>query len=63
MHIGFGGQARRKETIGRFARRWEDNNKMNLRKIGWGVMDGTDLAQNIDRWRALVNTVMNLRFP
>jgi hypothetical protein len=36
---------------------------MKLREIGWGVMDWIDLAQDIDQWRALVNTVMNLRFP
>jgi hypothetical protein len=36
---------------------------MNLREIGWDVMDWIDLAQDRDRWRALVNTVMNLRVP
>jgi hypothetical protein len=35
--------------------------KMDLREIGWGGMDWIDLAQDRDRWRALVNTVMNLR--
>jgi hypothetical protein len=35
----------------------------NLRKIGWGGMDWIDLAQDGDQWRALVNTVMNLRVP
>jgi hypothetical protein len=34
---------------------------MDLREIGWGVMDWIDLAQDSDRWRALVNTVMKLR--
>jgi hypothetical protein len=42
---------------------WEDNGKMDLREIGWGGMDWTDLAQDRDQWRALVNTVMNLRVP
>jgi hypothetical protein len=37
-----------------------DNIKMNLREIGWGVMDWIDLAQDKDQWRALVNTVMNI---
>jgi hypothetical protein len=40
-----------------------DNIKMDLREIGWGGMDWIDLAQGRDKWRALVNTVMNLRVP
>jgi hypothetical protein len=40
-----------------------DNIKMDLRKIGWGVMDWIDLAQDRDQWRALVNAVMKLRVP
>jgi hypothetical protein len=36
---------------------------MDLREIGWDDMDWIDLAQNRDKWRALVNTVMNLRVP
>jgi hypothetical protein len=40
-----------------------DNIKMHLREIGWVGMDSIDLAQDKDRWRALVNTVMNLRVP
>jgi hypothetical protein len=40
-----------------------DNIKMDLREIGWDGMDWTDLAQDRDRWRALVNAVMNLRVP
>jgi hypothetical protein len=42
-------------------RRWEDNIKMYLRVIGWGGMDWIHLSRDRDRWRALVNTVMNLR--
>jgi hypothetical protein len=42
---------------------WVDNIKMNLREIGWGGVDWTDLAQDRDQWRALVNTVINLRVP
>jgi hypothetical protein len=38
-----------------------DDIKMDLREIGWGGMDGIDLAQNRDQWRILVNTVMNIR--
>ena len=43
-------------------RRWEDNIKMDLREVGGGG-DWMELAQDRDRWRALVNTVMNLRVP
>jgi hypothetical protein len=44
-------------------RRWEDNIKMDLREVGWRGMDWINLAQDRDRWRALVNAVMNLRVP
>jgi hypothetical protein len=44
--------------LGRSGRRWGDNIKMDLQEVGW-----IDLAQDRDRWRALVNTVMNLRVP
>jgi hypothetical protein len=40
-----------------------DNIKMDLREIGWDGLDWIDLAQNREQWRALVNTVMNLRVP
>jgi hypothetical protein len=43
-------------------RRWEDNIKMDLQALGWG-MDWTELAQDRDRWRALVKVVMNPRVP
>jgi hypothetical protein len=49
--------------LGRPKRRWEDNIKMDLRERGWGGMDWIHLAQDGDQWRALVNTVMNLRVP
>jgi hypothetical protein len=42
-------------------RRWEDNITMDFRKVVWGDIDWIDLAQDRDRWRAVVNTVMNLR--
>jgi uncharacterized protein YebE (UPF0316 family) len=40
---------------------WENGIKMNLREIGWGVVEWIHLAQDRDRWRAVVNAVMNLR--
>ena len=43
--------------------RWEDNIKMDLQEVGGGCGDWMELAQNRDRWRALVNTVVNLRVP
>jgi hypothetical protein len=42
---------------------WEDNIKMDLGEIGFGDVDWINLAQDMDRWRALVNTVMSLRVP
>jgi len=49
--------------LGRPRHRWEDNIKMDLQEVGCGGIDWIDLAQNRDRWRALVNAAMNLRFP
>ena len=51
-----------KRTLGRPRRRWEDNIKMNLQEARWG-MDTIDLAQDRDRWRAVLTAVMNLRVP
>jgi hypothetical protein len=48
---------------GRSRHRWVDNIKIDLRDIGWDGMDWIHLAQDRDQWRALVNTVMNIRFP
>ena len=50
-----------KRSLGRPRRRWEDNIKMDLQEVGWGGIDWIDLAEDRDRWRALVNAVMNLR--
>jgi hypothetical protein len=52
-----------KRPLGRLRRRWVDNIKMDLREIGWDGVDWMELAQDRDQWRALVNTVMNLRDP
>jgi hypothetical protein len=50
-----------KGPLGRNRRRWEDNTKMELQEMGCGGMDWIELARDRDRWRALVNAVMNLR--
>jgi hypothetical protein len=57
------GKAKGKRPLGRPRRRWEDNIKIDLQEVGWVGMDWIDLAQDRDRWRALVNAVMNLRVP
>jgi len=51
------------ETLGRPRRRWEDNIKMDFQEVGGACGDWMELAQERDRWRALVSTVMNFRFP
>jgi hypothetical protein len=57
------GKPEGKRPLGRRRRRWEDNIRMDVRDLGWGGMDWIDLAQDRNQWRALVNTVMNLRVP
>jgi hypothetical protein len=57
------GRPEGRRPLGRLRRRWEDNIKMDLREIVFGDMDWIHLAQDRDRWRALVSTVMNLRVP
>jgi hypothetical protein len=52
-----------KRPLERPRHRWEDNIKLDPREIGWGGRDWIDVAQDMDQWRALVNTVMNLRVP
>ena len=49
--------------MGGLRRRWEDNIKMDLQEVGGGCGDWMELAQDRDRWRALVSTVMNFRVP
>jgi hypothetical protein len=49
--------------LGRPRRRWEDNIKMDLQEVGSGGMDWIEMAQDRDRWRALVNAVRNLGVP
>jgi len=57
------GKPEGKSPLGRPKCRWEDNIKMDLQEVGCGVMGWIDLAQDRDRWRALVSAVMNLRVP
>jgi hypothetical protein len=52
-----------KRPLGRPSRRWVDNIKIDLGEIGWDGRDWIELAQDRDQWRALVDTVMNLRVP
>ena len=51
-----------KRALGRPTRRWEDNIKMDLQVVEWD-MDWIKLAQDMDRWRVLMNVVMNFRVP
>ena len=62
VHRVLVGKPEGKRPLGRPRRRWEDNNKMDLPEMGV-VGDWMELAQGRDRWRTLVNTVMNLRVP
>ena len=57
------GKPEGKTPLGRTRHRWEDNIKMDLQEVGCGGMDWIKLAQDRDRWRALVNAVMNLQVP
>ena len=57
------GKPEGKRPMGRPRRRWGNNIKMDLQEVGGGCGDWMELAQDRDRWRALVSTVMNLRVP
>jgi hypothetical protein len=57
------GEPEGKRPLGRPRRRWVDNIKMDLLERGWGGVDWVGLAEDRDRWRALVNAAMNLRVP
>jgi hypothetical protein len=57
------GESERRRPLGRPRRRWVDNIRMHLVEVGRGDVDWIGLAQDRDRWRALVNSVLNLRVP
>ena len=57
------GKPEEKRSLGKPRRGWEDNIKMDLQEVECGVVNWIDLAQDRDRWRALVNAVMNIRVP
>jgi hypothetical protein len=52
-----------RRPLGKPRRRWENNIKMDLREVGWVGMNWIELARDRDRWRTLVNALMNLRVP
>jgi hypothetical protein len=57
------GKPEGKRPLGRLRHSWEDNIKMDLQEVGCGGMDRIELAQDRDRWQALLNAVLNLRVP
>ena len=57
------GKPERKRPLGKPRRKWEDNIKMDLQEVGCGGMDWIEVAQDRDRWRVLVNAVINIRLP
>jgi hypothetical protein len=58
-----GGEPEGRGPLGRPRLRWEDNIKMDVQEVGGGCGDWMELAQDMDRWRALVNTVRDFRVP
>ena len=63
VHKGLVGKPEGKRLLGRTRRRWEDNIKMDLQAVRRGCGDWMELAQDRDRWRPLMSTVMNFRVP
>ena len=63
VHRVLVGKPEGKRPLGRPRRRWEDNIKMDLQEVRGGCGDWIELAEDMDRWRALVSTVRNLRIP
>jgi len=63
VHRVLGGKLEGKMPLGRTRRKWEDNTKMDLQEVGGGRGEWMELAQDRDRWRALVGTVKDFRVP
>lgn len=63
VHRDIVGKIEEKRPLGRLRHRWEDNINIDLQEVGYSGMDWIYLAQNMDRWRALVNAVINLLVP
>ena len=63
VHRVLVGKTEGKRPLGKPRRRWEDNIKIDLQEVGGDCGDWMELAQDRDRWRALVSTVMNLGVP
>jgi hypothetical protein len=57
------GKPEEKSPLGRTIRKWVDNIMMDLGEVGWGDVDWIGLAQDRNRWRAVVDSVLNLRVP
>jgi hypothetical protein len=57
------GKPEGKRPLGRPRRRWLDNIRMDLREVGWSDVDWIGLAKDRNRWRGVVNSVLNLRVP
>jgi hypothetical protein len=57
------GKPEGKKPLGRPRSKWMDSVKMDFRETGWGGMDWIDLAQDMDQWKAIVQTVMSFRVP
>jgi len=63
MYRVFVGKPEGRKPLGRTSRRWVDNIRLDLQEVGCGYIDWIGLAQDRDRWRTLVNAVMNIRVP
>ena len=63
VHRVLVGKPEGKKPLGRPRHKWEDNIKLDLQEVGGGCGDWMELAQDRDRWRALVSTVMNIQVP